>query len=672
MRSLILTFGFVLASLAVTARDKPFRHTDDYPAIRLKWEALELGRAVASYPHPFYPQHVILVTQDGLQFSDDAGKNWEHRETEFDFITAIAFSPLDRNTILASTEDDGVWKTVDGKSWKQIGTEDKGLASDEVVSVHFDPNDQRGETIYACHGEAEPGISRSRDGGKTWDVIATSYHVFQLIFTEDRGPRVFVVAANKGAPDIRTVYSGVSVADYWYQVLRDVTPSDTAVPVHRSGAILVSTYEGKIHRVTRNFTEVLPFTSEQPIVSVGITRGPTEDQQLYFAFEPSKAGIVLSSDGFKTTSRQNHGFKISAFTRAGANLRANANGTVFYAVANRIAYRGTLDAGPLKPTAAQVDPPLFVYKPTTYNRTRGAVLDAMQQMDDDEDLVGTAKVLLAEYKAFQASASTLGFSVSARVNDSPQSVTVDLSRFGLSAETPMLDDGKHDDGDLGDGVYGTRFILDPRHLTEWRGDWRREPPGIVGLTVTAVKGGKKAGTVALLTVQNQLDSFRFNDGWNRGRVEIGGESDITHDRDLPEHRHQRCVELRIEEGEWYWSFSARQNYDITGFYAMTVWVRSERPLEEGITFQLSDNPLYSEKVETKAMDLTDAAVESGPITTDWRRLTIPLAPLLKDAPNLRTKQFGRMILRGDAEEPFTLYVGPVDLYRTKVEAGGKK
>ena len=120
----------------------------------------------------------------GVWKSNDAGLTWNpiFDGQSIASIGAIAVAPSDPNTIYVGTgeadmrEDitygDGMYKSTDaGKSWTKIGLAD----SRQIGRILVDPKDAN--TVYvavlghAYGPNAERGVFKTTDGGKTWNPV---------------------------------------------------------------------------------------------------------------------------------------------------------------------------------------------------------------------------------------------------------------------------------------------------------------------------------------------------------------------------------------------------------------------------------------------------------------------------------------------------------------------
>ncbi|HTR02903.1 MAG TPA: glycosyl hydrolase [Thermoanaerobaculia bacterium] len=132
-------------------------------------------------PYTFY----FGATGGGVWKTTDGGSNWQvvsDKDFRTGSIGAIAVAESDPNVIYVGTGEepirgnvshgDGVYKSTDaGRSWKNVGLRD----SRQIARVRVHPSNP--DLVYvAAQGHvwgpnAERGIFRSEDGGKTWKKI---------------------------------------------------------------------------------------------------------------------------------------------------------------------------------------------------------------------------------------------------------------------------------------------------------------------------------------------------------------------------------------------------------------------------------------------------------------------------------------------------------------------
>ncbi|MFI5406493.1 MAG: hypothetical protein ACHQ1D_08265 [Nitrososphaerales archaeon] len=96
----------------------------------------------------------------GLFKTVDAGNTWETLQYP-DYITSLAISPIDSQLVFAGTGK-GIFQSDDGaKSWTLLD-EYKGIT---ILALTFDEN----ETLYASN---QFGLSRSSDSGRSWEKLS--------------------------------------------------------------------------------------------------------------------------------------------------------------------------------------------------------------------------------------------------------------------------------------------------------------------------------------------------------------------------------------------------------------------------------------------------------------------------------------------------------------------
>jgi photosystem II stability/assembly factor-like uncharacterized protein len=110
-------------------------------------------------------QVLAAGTAQGIWLSDDCGAKWRRVSKpwlhEMRVVTAVAFSPTDRNSIYAGTPH-LPWKTSDGgESWQSIH---EGMIDDsDIFSIYIDPHKPQRVVLSACSG-----IYHTETGGAPW------------------------------------------------------------------------------------------------------------------------------------------------------------------------------------------------------------------------------------------------------------------------------------------------------------------------------------------------------------------------------------------------------------------------------------------------------------------------------------------------------------------------
>ena len=161
---------------------------------------------VATQPHIFY----IGAVNGGVWKTEDAGNTWhsifDGQPTQS--IGSIAVAPSDPNVIYVGSGEgqhrpdlsvgDGIYKSTDaGRSWVHLGLRD----GQQIPDLAIDPaNPNRVFAAVLGHpygANAERGLFRSLDGGKTWDRV--------LFKNDDTG--AYSVAIDPRQP--QTVYASL-------------------------------------------------------------------------------------------------------------------------------------------------------------------------------------------------------------------------------------------------------------------------------------------------------------------------------------------------------------------------------------------------------------------------------------------------------------------------------
>ncbi len=144
----------------------------------------------------------------GLRRSDDMGNNWQIVTSDSLFFSSgvnlnhRAFSLLNANDTLWVGTADGISKSSDnGLSWKRFvfsNSNEQTISGNFVTALGWQ---ESSSTIWAATMEAENenhkrGLSRSSDGGKTWERLLLDEQIFSYNFAFD-GNSIFA-AADRG------------------------------------------------------------------------------------------------------------------------------------------------------------------------------------------------------------------------------------------------------------------------------------------------------------------------------------------------------------------------------------------------------------------------------------------------------------------------------------------
>ncbi len=288
------------AAVAPAATDKPPTFSDQLAGMEFRCIGPYRGGRVTAVagvrndPLTYY----FGGTGGGVWKTTDAGANWEP-VSDKDFTTgsvgAIAVSESDPNVIYVGmgespirgnlSHGDGAWKSTDaGRSWRNVGLRD----SRQIARVRVHPANP--DLVYAAvqgHAwgpNAERGIFRSQDGGKTWQ-------------------KVLFVDNLTGASDLAMDPTNPRVlyAAFW-QVVRH--PWELVSGGQGSG-LWKSTDGGD---TWKKLTEGLP---EEMLGRIGVAASPARPGRVWALVEAKKrGGLYLSDDGGEKWKQVNDDHKI--------------------------------------------------------------------------------------------------------------------------------------------------------------------------------------------------------------------------------------------------------------------------------------------------------------------------------------------------------------------------
>ena len=251
---------------------------------------------VDSLPGTYY----FGATGGGIWKTTDSGGNWESLSDGQPFGTgsvgSIDVAASDPNIVYAGmgeapirgnvTNGDGMYKSTDaGRTWKQIWlTETRQIAR---VRVH----PKNPDIVYvAALGHvwgpnAERGIYRTRDGGKTWSQVFT------------RGPKA-------GAIDLTLDPSNPNVlwAGFW-EVYRKPWTLESGGP----GSGLFRSTDGGDTWVDMTRSPGLP---KGLIGTVGVTVSPANPERVWAMIEAEDGGLFRSDNGGKLWVKVNEERKL--------------------------------------------------------------------------------------------------------------------------------------------------------------------------------------------------------------------------------------------------------------------------------------------------------------------------------------------------------------------------
>ncbi|HEX3131648.1 MAG TPA: hypothetical protein VH394_30205 [Thermoanaerobaculia bacterium] len=283
-----------LAALLLLAGSRASADIDPVLFQDLHWRLLgpfRGGRVLAVTGIPGQPEHFFFGSVNGGVWETlDAGRTWK---PIFDgqligSIGAIAVAPSDPRVIYVGSgeadmrsdiaQGNGMYKSLDGgRTWTHIGLAD----SQQIgrVLVHPDNSD----LVYVAalghpYGpNAERGVFRSRDGGKTW----------QKVLGKDDNTGAIDLAFEPGRPDV--IYAAL------WQTRRP--PWNVYPPSNGPGSGLYKSTDGG--DTWAQLRTGLPADPGR----IGIAVAPSQPQRVYAMVDAKEGGLYRSDDAGATWTR---------------------------------------------------------------------------------------------------------------------------------------------------------------------------------------------------------------------------------------------------------------------------------------------------------------------------------------------------------------------------------
>jgi photosystem II stability/assembly factor-like uncharacterized protein len=251
---------------------------------------------VATQPFVYY----MGATGGGVWKTEDAGVTWTNISDGFfraGSVGAVSVAESNPNIVYVGmgegclrgniSSGDGVYKSTDaGKTWTHVGLADTG----QIGRMRIDPTNA--DVVYVAaighpYGpNAERGLFRTKDGGKTWQKI---------LFVDDK----------TGAADIALDPSNPQIlyATTW-QVLRTPWNITSTGP---GGGLYKSTDGGE------TWTKLTGGLPAGNLGKIGVTVSPANPQRVWATVEADqKGGVYRSDDGGKTWQLLNGDFNMTA------------------------------------------------------------------------------------------------------------------------------------------------------------------------------------------------------------------------------------------------------------------------------------------------------------------------------------------------------------------------
>ncbi|MBI3830057.1 MAG: hypothetical protein HY291_11100 [Planctomycetes bacterium] len=643
----LLLAAALLAARTGCAAEEPNLPTSES---RIVWEPeLRVKRAEKVFPSPHEPYRVWVCTPQAIMETLDEGATWKalpnSGREQFGHISDAYFSPLSDRVILLGSREKGVFRSNDnGQTWQNSGTTKTGLKSDQVVRLCGHPLDRSGRTFYAAHGDAAPGISKSLDGGATWFTVAENLYAEEILLER----REFIMAAHsKQEQDLWSLYQSDDSGQSFLEVVRDVRPTVSGVNRSTVGMAWFGVLKGRLlhrnplgkHQKTGEWTFAGP-ADEGSWASIFSTMGKKPDQDIVYAYDPCRFGLLASQDDFKTWWPENNGLYVGRLVKDGANICTTANGKAFFASINGQLYAGRIP----EPEGPQI---------ATYGVTP-TVVDC-------------------------GAAATVVFKMRVEPGDKdPKSkitnVHVNLTALKGPGNFALLDDGKHDDGAAGDGLFGGSFEMKGDFLKQW---WVPEKrwslPGQVMLDLAARDAKGRVSTEKLpLSVFAKPETQTFWNGdevrWGGRMVEgrrgasagkFDGRSGIIFELDEEAHAGQRCMHVVALRGPWLTGWG--QEYDgknLTDMDYLCFWIKASCKTTRDLKVLLTDAP--GGENDARHSDavwlLKDGYLKE--LTTEYQRVRIPIAKLIAKT-GFNLDMCGGIAFGGDDPHGHNVYVDDI-------------
>ncbi len=283
---------------------------------------------IPSQPNVFY----IGVNNGGVWKTTDAGRTWKpiFDDQPTGSIGDVAIAPSNPNVVYVGSGEglqrpdlstgDGMYKSVDaGKTWTHLGLRD----GQQIASIAVDPKDENrlfvGVLGHPYGANAERGVYRSVDGGKTFEKV--------LYKDENTGAMQVEFDPNN---------SQIIYADLWAGRLG---PWENGVWQGKESGLFKSTDGGN---TWIKLTKGLP-TFEQGLGRIGFTISRSNTKRLYATVDakPEFAGIYASNDAGENWEKVNSDPRLWGRGSDFAELRVDPKNPETLFVANVATYKST-------------------------------------------------------------------------------------------------------------------------------------------------------------------------------------------------------------------------------------------------------------------------------------------------------------------------------------------
>lgn len=167
------------------------------------------SRVWALSSHPKVPNEILCGSDSGIYAFDRTASKWTHLPSPMDGfnVWSLAHHPSDPEIVLAGITPSAVFRSEDrGRTWTKASGDFaptcRAVGKPRVTQISFDPADP--DTVFASI-EID-GIWRSRDGGKNWARVVNG-------MVSDDGHGVTIVRKNGTRVLFATTNQGLHVSD---------------------------------------------------------------------------------------------------------------------------------------------------------------------------------------------------------------------------------------------------------------------------------------------------------------------------------------------------------------------------------------------------------------------------------------------------------------------------
>jgi photosystem II stability/assembly factor-like uncharacterized protein len=328
--------GFTLCSLLAIATLSPIVQAQEFNLGHydsMRWRMIgpfRGGRTVGATGVPGQPNVFFVgVNNGGVWKTDDYGRTWNpiFDDQPTGSVGSLAVAPSNPNIIYVGSGEglqrpdlsvgDGVYKSTDGgKTWKHMGLRD----GQQIPAIIVDPsNPDRvfvGILGHPYGANAERGVFRSLDGGKTWEKV--------LYKDENTG----VMALEFDPSNAQTIY-----ATLWSG---RQGPWENGAWQGSTSGIFKSTDGGT---TWRPLTKGLPPPSEVGRIGLGVCRS---DPKCIFALvDASDGGLYRSDDGGESWKLINKEQRLRGRGSDFAEVKVDPKNKDVIYIANTTSYRST-------------------------------------------------------------------------------------------------------------------------------------------------------------------------------------------------------------------------------------------------------------------------------------------------------------------------------------------